>query len=102
MSDERRPRGAAVTVEGRLQTRTWAAADGSSRRATEIVASAVSRGLIRLAGPLSVLLGRRADCNEDIYALVLFLRAEGEPPFVGARDFEARGVWAFFGASSLA
>lgn len=35
-------KGAAVTVEGRLQTRTWEAADGSPRRATEIVASGVS------------------------------------------------------------
>jgi len=34
-------KGAAVAVEGRLQTRTWDAADGSPRRATEIVASAV-------------------------------------------------------------
>jgi single-strand DNA-binding protein len=34
-------KGAVVTVEGRLQTRTWEAADGSPRRATEIVASAV-------------------------------------------------------------
>ena len=34
-------KGAAVPVEGRLQTRTWRAADGSPRRATEIVASAV-------------------------------------------------------------
>lgn len=35
-------KGAVVTVEGRLQTRTWQAADGSPRLATEIVASAVS------------------------------------------------------------
>ena len=35
-------KGAAVTVEGRLQTRTWEAADGSPRRATEVVASAVA------------------------------------------------------------
>jgi single-strand DNA-binding protein len=35
-------KGAAVTVEGRLQTRTWQAADRSPRRATEIVASAVN------------------------------------------------------------
>jgi single-strand DNA-binding protein len=35
-------KGATVTVEGRLQTRTWQAADGSPRRATEIVASAVN------------------------------------------------------------
>ncbi|CAN5243010.1 hypothetical protein BH20ACT24_BH20ACT24_03950 [soil metagenome] len=35
-------KGAAVTVEGRLQTRTWEAADGSPRRATEIIASAVN------------------------------------------------------------
>jgi len=35
-------KGNAVTVEGRIQTRTWKAADGSQRRATEIVASAVA------------------------------------------------------------
>ena len=35
-------KGSKVTVEGRLQTRTWEAADGSKRRATEIVASAVT------------------------------------------------------------
>lgn len=35
-------KGAAVTVEGRLQTRTWTATDGSPRRATEIVAAAVA------------------------------------------------------------
>ena len=34
-------KGGAVTVEGRLQTRTWQAADGSPRRATEIVATLV-------------------------------------------------------------
>ena len=34
-------KGGAVAVEGRIQTRTWEAADGSQRRATEIVASAV-------------------------------------------------------------
>lgn len=34
-------KGAAVAVEGRLQTRTWAAADGSQRRATEVVAAAI-------------------------------------------------------------
>lgn len=34
-------KGVAVTVEGCLQTRTWEAADGSPRRATEIVASHV-------------------------------------------------------------
>jgi single-strand DNA-binding protein len=34
-------KGGAVTVEGRLQTRSWQAADGSPRRATEIVASNV-------------------------------------------------------------
>jgi single-strand DNA-binding protein len=34
-------KGAAVTIEGRLQTRTWEAADGSPRRATEIVAASV-------------------------------------------------------------
>jgi len=32
------PKSVAVAVEGRLQTRTWEAADGSPRRATEIVA----------------------------------------------------------------
>jgi single-strand DNA-binding protein len=35
-------KGATVIVEGRLQTRTWEAADGSPRRATEIVAAAVN------------------------------------------------------------
>jgi single-strand DNA-binding protein len=35
-------KGAAVAVDGRLRTRTWEAPDGSTRRATEIVASAVS------------------------------------------------------------
>jgi single-strand DNA-binding protein len=35
-------KGAAVTIEGRLQTRSWEAPDGSPRRATEIVASAVA------------------------------------------------------------
>jgi single-strand DNA-binding protein len=35
-------KGAKVTVEGRLQTRTWETADGASRRATEIVASGVA------------------------------------------------------------
>jgi single-strand DNA-binding protein len=35
-------KGATVAVEGRLQTRTWEAGDGSPRRATEIVASAVN------------------------------------------------------------
>ena len=35
-------KGSKVIVEGRLQTRTWEAADGSKRRATEIVASAVT------------------------------------------------------------
>ncbi len=35
-------KGVAVTVEGRIQTRSWKAADGSARRATEIVASAVA------------------------------------------------------------
>jgi single-strand DNA-binding protein len=34
-------KGAAVLVEGRLQTRSWEAADGTTRYATEIVASAV-------------------------------------------------------------
>jgi single-strand DNA-binding protein len=35
-------KGGAVTVEGRLQTRTWDANDGSHRRVTEVVASAVN------------------------------------------------------------
>jgi single-strand DNA-binding protein len=35
-------KGATVTVEGRLQTRAWEAADGSTRRATDIVASTVN------------------------------------------------------------
>lgn len=35
-------KGAAVCVEGRLHPRTWEAGDGSTRRATEIVANAVS------------------------------------------------------------
>jgi single-strand DNA-binding protein len=35
-------KGGRVTVEGRLQTRIWEAADGSKRRATEIVAATVS------------------------------------------------------------
>jgi len=35
-------KGAAVLVEGRLQTRSWEAADGTTRYATEIVASAVT------------------------------------------------------------
>jgi single-strand DNA-binding protein len=34
-------KGAAVLVEGRSQTRSWEAADGTTRYATEIVASAV-------------------------------------------------------------
>ena len=34
-------RGGAVTVEGRLQTRSLQAADGLPRRATEIVATAL-------------------------------------------------------------
>jgi single-strand DNA-binding protein len=34
-------KGSKVLVEGRLQTRSWEAADGSKRRATEIVASKV-------------------------------------------------------------
>jgi single-strand DNA-binding protein len=34
-------KGQPVQVEGRLHTRTWKAADGTSRRATEIVASLV-------------------------------------------------------------
>jgi single-strand DNA-binding protein len=32
----------AVAVEGRLQHRSWEAADGSARRATEIVASGIN------------------------------------------------------------
>lgn len=35
-------KGSKVIVEGRLQTRTWETADGSKRRATEIIASAVT------------------------------------------------------------
>ena len=35
-------KGARVVVEGRIQTRTWEAADGSKRRSTEIVANKVS------------------------------------------------------------
>ena len=35
-------KGAKVVVEGRIQTRSWEAKDGSKRRATEIVASKVS------------------------------------------------------------
>lgn len=35
-------KGAEVIVAGRIQTRSWKAADGSARRATEIVASWVS------------------------------------------------------------
>ena len=35
-------KGDPVLVDGRLQTRSWEAADGSPRRATEIVASAVA------------------------------------------------------------
>jgi single-strand DNA-binding protein len=34
-------KGSKVIVEGRLQTRSWDAADGSKRRAMEIVASKV-------------------------------------------------------------
>jgi len=34
-------KGSPVEIEGRLQTRTWDAQDGSKRRATEIVASKV-------------------------------------------------------------
>ncbi len=34
-------KGSKVVVEGRLQTRSWEAADGSKRRATEIVASKI-------------------------------------------------------------
>jgi single-stranded DNA-binding protein len=32
-----------VAVTGRLRTRTWSAADGSSRRATEVVADSVEQ-----------------------------------------------------------
>ena len=35
-------KGAAVLIEGRLQTRSWETADGTDRYATEIVASAVT------------------------------------------------------------
>lgn len=35
-------KGNAVTIEGRLRTRTWTAADGSTRRSTEVVATAVA------------------------------------------------------------
>jgi single-strand DNA-binding protein len=38
---EQLKKGSKVTIEGRLQTRTWDAQDGSKRRATEIVAAAV-------------------------------------------------------------
>jgi hypothetical protein len=38
------PQGTAVTIEGRLQTRTWEAADGSRRRVTEIVATNIRAG----------------------------------------------------------
>jgi len=34
-------KGSKVVVEGRLQTRSWEAGDGSKRRAPEIVASKV-------------------------------------------------------------
>ena len=34
-------KGARVTVQGRLQHRSWQAADGSTRRATEIIAAAI-------------------------------------------------------------
>ncbi len=34
-------KGSKVIIEGRLQTRSWEAADGSKRRATEIVASKI-------------------------------------------------------------
>jgi single-stranded DNA-binding protein len=37
-------KGTAVTIEDRLQTRTWEAVDGSQRRATEIVATNVRAG----------------------------------------------------------
>lgn len=35
-------KGSKVIVEGRIQARSWKATDGSARRATEIVASAVA------------------------------------------------------------
>jgi single-strand DNA-binding protein len=35
-------KGGAILVEGRIQTRTYEAADGSKRRVTEIVASSVA------------------------------------------------------------
>jgi single-strand DNA-binding protein len=35
-------KGAMVTVEGRLQHRSWEGADGSTRRATEVIANAVT------------------------------------------------------------
>ncbi len=38
---ERLTKGSAVYVQGRLQTRTWDAQDGSKRRATQIVATSV-------------------------------------------------------------
>jgi single-strand DNA-binding protein len=35
-------KGAVVAIEGRLQTRTWEASDGSPRRVTEVVAAAIT------------------------------------------------------------
>lgn len=35
-------KGATAVIEGRLQTRTWQAPDGSSRRVTEIVAASIT------------------------------------------------------------
>jgi single-strand DNA-binding protein len=35
-------KGARVSVQGRLQNRSWQAADGSARRATEIIAASVT------------------------------------------------------------
>jgi len=35
-------KGATALIEGRLQTRTWEAPDGSSRRVTEIVAASIT------------------------------------------------------------
>jgi len=41
MAAERLTKGSALYIEGRLQTRTWDAQDGSKRRATEIVATSL-------------------------------------------------------------
>ncbi len=43
-------KGSRITAEGRLQTRSWEAADGSKRRAIEIVAPQVSRRESQEAG----------------------------------------------------